>query len=161
MVPKIPIEETIGYLAEFVRAGKIRGIGLSEISVTTIHPAASVHLIAAVEVKFSLFRPDIQENNVAATCAEPEIPIVVYSPLGKGFLTGQIKSFNDLREFQKMDPRFHEENFHRNLELISNMKFSTTAMVFATLLSAALAAPTTIVSRGGTAWSVVDFLSES
>jgi hypothetical protein len=69
-------------------------------------------------------------------------------------LTGQVKSFNDVREFQKMDPRFHEENFHRNLELISNMKFSTTAMAFATLLSAALAAlaaSTTLVSRGGPA----------
>lgn len=133
---KIPIEETVGYLAEFVRAGKIRGIGLSEVSVTTIRRAASIHPSATVEVEFSLFDPDIQENNVAATCAELEIPIVAYSPLGKGFLTGQIKSFNDLTEFQKMGLRSNEENFPKNLELISNTKFSTTAIAFAILLSA-------------------------
>ncbi|TVY22445.1 Pyridoxal reductase [Lachnellula hyalina] len=116
--PKTPIEETIGYLAEFVKAGKIGGIGLSETGAATIRRAASVHPIVAVEVEFSLFSLDIQTNGVASTCAELGIPIVAYSPLGKGFLTGQIKSFSDVSEFQKMGPRFQEANFHKNLELV-------------------------------------------
>jgi pyridoxine 4-dehydrogenase len=120
--PKVPIEETVGYLAEFVAAGKIGGIGLSEVSAATIRRAAAVHPIAAVEVEFSLFSTDIQTNGVAATCAELDIPIVAYSPLGRGFLTGQIKSFSDVTEFQKMGPRFHEENFHKNLELVETIK---------------------------------------
>jgi pyridoxine 4-dehydrogenase len=120
--PKVPIEETVGYLAEFVKAGKIGGIGLSEVSASTIRRASSVHPIAAVEVEFSIFTPNIQINDVATTCAELGIPIVAYSPLGRGFLTGQIKSFNDVTEFQKMGPRFHEENFHKNLELVEAIK---------------------------------------
>lgn len=120
--PKVPIEETVGYLAEFVKAGKIGGIGLSEVAASTIRRAASVHPIAAVEVEFSLFSTDIQTNGVAATCAELGIPIVAYSPLGRGFLTGQIKSFEHVTEFQKMGPRFQEENFHKNLELVETIK---------------------------------------
>ena len=119
--PKVPIEETIGYLAEFVKAGKIGGIGLSEAGASTIRRAASIHPIAAVEVEFSLFSTDIQTNDVASTCAELDIPIVAYSPLGRGFLTGQIKSFNDVSEQQKRGPRFQEENFHKNLELVETI----------------------------------------
>ena len=119
--PKVPIEETIGYLAEFVKAGKIGGIGLSETGASTIRRAASIHPIAAVEVEFSLFSTDIQANDVASTCAELDIPIVAYSPLGRGFLTGQIKSFNDVSEQQKRGPRFQEENFHKNLELVETI----------------------------------------
>jgi pyridoxine 4-dehydrogenase len=119
---KVPIEETIGYLAEFVKAGKIGGIGLSETGAATIRRAAAVHPIVAVEVEFSLFSTDIQTNDVASICAELGIPIVAYSPLGRGFLTGQIKSFSDVTETQKMGPRFHEENFHKNLELVDAIK---------------------------------------
>jgi pyridoxine 4-dehydrogenase len=84
--PKVPVEETIGYLAEFVKAGKIGGIGLSEVSAKTIRRAHKVHPIAAVELELSLFATEPLENGVAETCAELGIPIVAYSPLGRGFL---------------------------------------------------------------------------
>jgi len=120
--PKVPIEETVGYLAEFVKEGKIRGIGLSEVAAATIRRAASAHPIAAVEVEFSLFTTDILTNDVAATCAELGIPIFAYSPLGRGYLTGKLKSFDEVTEMQKMGPRFHEEYFHKNLELVETIK---------------------------------------
>ncbi|TVY88910.1 putative aldo-keto reductase, partial [Lachnellula willkommii] len=101
---------------------KIGGIGLSETGAATIRRAASVHPIVAVEVEFSLFSLDIQTNGVASTCAELGIPIVAYSPLGRGFLTGQIQSFSDVTEAHKMGPRFREENFHQNLELVNAIK---------------------------------------
>jgi pyridoxine 4-dehydrogenase len=120
--PNVPIEETIGYLAAFVQAGKIGGIGLSETSASTIRRAAAIHPIAAVEVEFSLFSTDILTNDVASTCAELGIPIISYSPLGRGFLTGQIKSFDELTDLQKMGPWFHEENFYKNIELVERIK---------------------------------------
>ena len=119
---KVPIEETVGYIAEFVKAGKIRGIGLSEVSAATIRRAASVHPIAAVEVEFSLFSTDIQTNDVASTCAELGIPIVAYSPLGRGFLTGQIKPQGELTPQQKFSPWFQEENFDKNLARVEKIK---------------------------------------
>jgi pyridoxine 4-dehydrogenase len=81
-----PIEETIGYLAEYVKSGKLGGISLSEVNAKTIRKAHAVHPISAVEVEFSLFATDILTNGVAETCAELGIPIVAYSPLGRGFL---------------------------------------------------------------------------
>jgi pyridoxine 4-dehydrogenase len=120
--PKTPIEETIGYLAEFVKAGKIGGIGLSETSAKTIRRAVSVHPIAGVEVEFSLFSTDIKTNDVASTCAELKIPIVAYSPLGRGFLTSQIKSEADLKAMLKGMPRFQGENFAKNLKLADAVK---------------------------------------
>jgi pyridoxine 4-dehydrogenase len=84
--PKTPIEDTVSYIAEYVKAGKLGGISLSEVGANTIRKAHSVHPIAAVEVEFSLWVTDILENGVAATCAELGIPIVAYSPLGRGFL---------------------------------------------------------------------------
>jgi pyridoxine 4-dehydrogenase len=84
--PKTPIEDTVGYIAEYVKAGKLGGISLSEVGANTIRKAHAVHPIAAVEVEFSLWVTDILENGVAATCAELGIPIVAYSPLGRGFL---------------------------------------------------------------------------
>lgn len=86
MDPATPIEDTISYLAEYVKAGKLGGISLSEVSAASIRKAAKVHPISAVEVEFSLWSTDILENGVAATCAELGIPIVAYSPLGRGFL---------------------------------------------------------------------------
>jgi pyridoxine 4-dehydrogenase len=84
--PKTPIEDTVSYIAEYVKAGKLGGISLSEVGANTIRKAHTVHPIAAVEVEFSLWVTDILENGVAATCAELGIPIVAYSPLGRGFL---------------------------------------------------------------------------
>lgn len=120
--PNVRIEETVAHIAEFVRAGKVGGIGLSEVAASTVRRAAAVHPIAAVEVEFSMFTTDIQTNGVAATCAELGIPIVAYSPLGRGFLTGQIKSFSDVSEIQLRSPRFQEENFHKNIELAETIK---------------------------------------
>ena len=84
--PNTPIKETIGYMAEYVKAGKLGGISLSEVSAASIREAHSVHPIAAVEVEFSLWALDILENGVASTCAELGIPVIAYSPLGRGFL---------------------------------------------------------------------------
>jgi pyridoxine 4-dehydrogenase len=84
--PKTPIEDTISYIAEYVKAGKLGGISLSEVGANTIRKAHAVHPISAVEVEFSLFCADILDNGVAATCAELGIPIIAYSPLGRGFL---------------------------------------------------------------------------
>jgi pyridoxine 4-dehydrogenase len=82
----VPIEDTIGYIAEYVKAGKLGGISLSEVSAKSIRKAHAVHPISAVEVEFSLYATDILENDVAATCAELNIPIIAYSPMGRGFL---------------------------------------------------------------------------
>ena len=116
--PDVPIEETIGYLAEFVKAGKIGGIGLSETGAATIRRAASVHPIAAVEVEYSLVFTEIRDNGVVSACAELQIPIVAYSPVGSGLLTGQMTG-DDLSDFQKAVPRFQGENLRRNLELVA------------------------------------------
>lgn len=83
---RVPLEETIGTIAEYVKAGKVGGISLSEVGANTIRKAHAIHPISAVEVEFSLWATDILENGVAATCAELGIPIVAYSPLGRGFL---------------------------------------------------------------------------
>ena len=116
--PDVPIEETIGYLAEFVKAGKIGGIGLSETGAATIRRAASVHPIAAVEVEYSLVFTEIRDNGVVSACAELQIPIVAYSPVGSGLLTGQMTG-DDLSDFQKAVPRFQGENLRKNLELVA------------------------------------------
>jgi pyridoxine 4-dehydrogenase len=119
--PKVPIEETIGYLAEFAKAGKIGGIGLSETGAATIRRAASVHPIAVVEVEYSLVCTEIRDNGVATACAELEIPIAAYSPVGRGLLTGQLDE-NNLTKFQKMVPRFQGENLRKNLELVAALE---------------------------------------
>lgn len=84
--PKVSIEDTVGFIAEYVKAGKLGGISLSEVSANSICKAHSVHPISAVEVEFSLWATEILENDVASTCAELGIPIIAYSPLGRGFL---------------------------------------------------------------------------
>lgn len=86
----MPYEETISYIAEYVKAGRIGGISLSEVNAEQIRKAASVHKISAVEVEFSLFCTDILDNGIAKTCAELNIPIVAYSPLGRGFLVSAL-----------------------------------------------------------------------
>lgn len=127
--PQVPIEETIKVLAEYVKEGKIGGIGLSECSSATIHRAHAVHPISAVEVEMSLFSPDALENGVATTCAELGIPIVAYSPLGHGFLTGQFKSISDIDEndFRRSQPRFQPGAFEANLRLAEEVQKIATA----------------------------------
>ncbi|KAF2856062.1 aldo/keto reductase-like protein [Plenodomus tracheiphilus IPT5] len=118
--PATPIEDTIGYIAEYVKAGKLGGISLSEVSGASIRKAAKVHPIAAVEVEFSLWSTDILENSVAATCAELGIPIVTYSPLGRGFLTGKYKKHSDIEKDSMLlhMPRFQPDVFDENIKLL-------------------------------------------
>lgn len=122
--PKVPIEETVAAAAEFVRAGKIGGVGLSECGSGTIERAMKVTTIASVEVEFSLFSTDIVSNGVAKTCADLKIPIVAYSPLSRGFLTGDLRSHDDLAEddARRNFPRFSAENFDKNLVLLHEVE---------------------------------------
>ncbi|KAF4306941.1 Aldo/keto reductase [Botryosphaeria dothidea] len=121
---KVPIEDTISYMAEFVKAGKLGGISLSEVSAQTIRRAAKVHPIAFVEVEFSLYSTDILHNDIAKTCGELNIPIVAYSPLGRGFLTGQIRKFEDIPEgdFRRIQPRFQPAVFDENIKLADEVE---------------------------------------
>ncbi|KAI9791784.1 MAG: Pyridoxine 4-dehydrogenase [Piccolia ochrophora] len=122
--PKTPIETTIGVLAQYVKEGKIKGISLSEVKAETVERAAKVHPIAAVEVELSLWATDILQNGVAAACAKHDIPVVAYSPIGRGFLTGQVRSLDDIPEgdFRKFLPRFQPENFSKNLDLVKELQ---------------------------------------
>lgn len=122
--PQTPIEITIRTAEEYVKAGKLGGISLSECSADTIRRAAKVAKISAVEVEYSLWETTIETNGVMAACMELDIPIVAYSPLGRGFLTGQIKSPEDIPEgdFRKSVPRFAPENFDKNLELVREIE---------------------------------------
>jgi len=119
-----PLETTFKTLEEYVKAGKIGGIALSEVNETTIKKAVGITKIVAVEVEVSLFTTHIFDNGVAAACAEHNIPIVAYSPLSRGFLTGELKSPDDIPEgdFRKTIPRFQPENFHVNLEIVDEVK---------------------------------------
>lgn len=120
----VPIEETVRALAEYVKDGKIGGIGLCEASVTTIRRAHAVHPIAAVEVEYSLWSTEIRTNEVAGVCAELGIPIVAYSPLGRGFLTGDIRSPEDIPELdiRRHLDRFQPGNFEKNLVLVDKVR---------------------------------------
>lgn len=116
--PATPIEETVGAMGELVQQGKVRFIGLSEASVQTIRRAHATRPITALQSEYSLWTRDPEEEALA-TCRELGIGFVAYSPLGRGFLTGQIKRFEDLAEddFRRFSPRFQGENFQRNLDL--------------------------------------------
>jgi aryl-alcohol dehydrogenase-like predicted oxidoreductase len=117
--PDTPIEETVGALAELVAAGKVRAIGLSEASAETIRRAHAVHPIAAVQTEYSLWSRDV-EDEVLPTLKELGVGLVAYSPLGRGFLTGAIKSLDDLDadDYRRFSPRFQGDNFQRNLDLV-------------------------------------------
>jgi len=119
-----PIETTMKALEEFVKAGKIGGIALSEVSADSVKRAAKVTKIVAVEVELSLWSTDILSNGVAAACEENNIPVVAYSPMGRGMLTGQIKSPDDIPEgdMRKTMPRFLPENFSKNLDLVKELE---------------------------------------
>jgi aryl-alcohol dehydrogenase-like predicted oxidoreductase len=114
-----PIEETVGAMAELVEAGKVRHLGLSEAGPETIRRAHAVHPIAALQTEYSLWTRDV-EQDILPTLKELGIGLVAYSPLGRGFLTGAIKSYDDLAEddYRRTSPRFSPENFDKNLELV-------------------------------------------
>ena len=120
--PNVPIEETVGAMAELVEAGKVRHLGLSEASPQTIRRAQKVHPIAALQTEYSLWTRD-PEDEVLPTTRELGIAFVAYSPLGRGFLTGQIKRFEDFApdDYRRISPRFQGENFQKNLELVSRV----------------------------------------
>ena len=119
----VPIEDTVGAMAELVEAGKVRHLGLSEASADTIRRAHAVHPITALQTEYSLWERE-PETKVFPVLAELAIGFVPYSPLGRGFLTGQIRSVNDFAEddFRRHSPRFQGENFTRNLELVDRVK---------------------------------------
>lgn len=120
--PETPIEETVGAMADLVRAGKVRYLGLSEASAATIRRAHAVHPIAALQTEYSLWTRDPEDEILPATW-QLGITFVAYSPLGRGFLTGQIKRFEDLAadDYRRFSPRFQGENFQRNLDLVARV----------------------------------------
>jgi aryl-alcohol dehydrogenase-like predicted oxidoreductase len=121
--PKTPIEETVGAMATLVKEGKVRYLGLSEAAAATIRRAHTVHPITALQTEYSLWSRD-PEDEILPTCRELGIGFVPYSPLGRGFLTGQIKRFEDLAkdDFRRLNPRFQGENFEKNLELVRRVE---------------------------------------
>ncbi|HEX2268125.1 MAG TPA: aldo/keto reductase [Pyrinomonadaceae bacterium] len=121
--PDTPIEETVGAMADLVSDGKVRFIGLSEAGVQTLRRAHGVHPISALQTEYSLWSRDPKEE-LLDTCRELDIGFVAYSPLGRGFLTGQIRRFEDLPEgdYRRESPRFQGENFKRNLDLVARIE---------------------------------------
>jgi aryl-alcohol dehydrogenase-like predicted oxidoreductase len=121
--PQVPIEETVGAMAELVRAGKVRYLGLSEVAPETLERAQRVHRITALQSEYSLWTRD-PENGVLNACQRLNVGFVPYSPLGRGFLTGALKSPADFAadDFRRMSPRFSGENFQRNLALVDKVK---------------------------------------
>ncbi len=121
--PQTPIEDTVGAMAELVREGKVRHLGLSEAAPETIRRAASVHPIAALQTEYSLWSRD-PEDGLLSTCIDLGITFVAYSPLGRGFLSGTIRSIEDLDEndYRRRSPRFHGENFQKNLDLVDRVQ---------------------------------------
>jgi aryl-alcohol dehydrogenase-like predicted oxidoreductase len=121
--PNVPIEETVGAMAELVKQGKVRYIGLSEAAPTTIRRAHAVHAITALQTEYSLWSRD-PEDEILPTIRELGIGFVAYSPLGRGFLSGQITSLDKLApdDFRRHSPRFQGENFNKNLQLVEAVK---------------------------------------
>jgi aryl-alcohol dehydrogenase-like predicted oxidoreductase len=120
----VPIEETVGAMAELVQAGKVRHLGMSEAAPETLRRGFAVHPITALQTEYSLWTRDPEDNGVLATCRELGVGFVAYSPLGRGFLTGQITSPEDLEpgDFRRHHPRFQGENFQRNLDLVDKVR---------------------------------------
>ena len=121
--PQVPIEDTVGAMAELVAAGKVRFLGLSEAASSTIRRAHAVHPIAALQTEYSLWTRD-PEDDILPTCRSLGIAFVAYSPLGRGFLTGRFQRPDDLAEgdWRRNNPRFQSENFQQNLDLVSRVK---------------------------------------
>lgn len=118
-----PIEDTVGAMAELVKEGKVRYLGLSEAGAQTLRRASAVHPITALQTEYSLWTRD-PEGDILAACQELGITFVAYSPLGRGFLTGEIQRFEDLAEndYRRFSPRFQGENFQKNLDLVAQIK---------------------------------------
>jgi len=141
--PNTPIEETVGAMADLVREGKVRFLGLSEAGAETLRRACRVHTIAALQTEYSLWTRD-PEDEILTACRELGVGFVAYSPLGRGFLTGQIKRFDDLAidDYRRQSPRFQGENFQRNLDLVQRVaeiayqkKCTTSQLALAWLLA--------------------------
>jgi aryl-alcohol dehydrogenase-like predicted oxidoreductase len=126
--PQVPIEESVGAMAELVRAGKTRFIGLSEAGAQTLRRAHATHPITSLQTEYSLWSRDPEEA-ILPTCRELGIGFMPYSPLGRGFLSGRIKRFEDLApdDFRRYSPRFQEENFTKNLALVARVEEIATA----------------------------------
>ncbi|MEM9554856.1 MAG: aldo/keto reductase [Acidobacteriota bacterium] len=121
--PEVPIEETVGAMAELVAAGKVRRLGLSEAAAATVRRAHAVHPITALQTEYSLFTRHV-ETEILAACRGLGVSLVAYSPLGRGFLGGQIRSLDDLAadDYRRTSPRFQGENLERNIELIDRVE---------------------------------------
>jgi aryl-alcohol dehydrogenase-like predicted oxidoreductase len=121
--PNTPIEETVGAMAQLVKEGKVRYLGLSEASPETLRRAAKVHPISALQTEYSLWSRD-PESEVLPTCRELGLGFVAYSPLGRGFLTGQLRRFEDLPadDYRRSTPRFQGNNFQKNLDLVRRVE---------------------------------------
>ncbi len=121
--PATPIEETVGAMAELVKQGKVRYLGLSEASAATVRRANKVHPISALQTEYSLFTRD-PEDEILPTCRELGVGFVAYSPLGRGFLTGRFKSFEDFDQddYRRNSPRFQAANFQKNLDLVHQIE---------------------------------------
>jgi len=118
-----PIEDTVGAMAQLIKEGKVRYLGLSEASVNTLRRAAKVHPITALQTEYSLWTRD-PEGEILSTCRQLGIGFVAYSPLGRGFLTGQFKKYEDLPQddYRRTSPRFQGENFQKNLDLLRKVE---------------------------------------
>src|SRR5438132_10600223 len=121
--PSVPIEETVGAMAQLVRGGKVRYLGLSEAAPATIRRAHATHPISALQTEYSLWSRDPEEE-ILPTCRELGIGFVAYSPLGRGFLSGQLRRYDDLApdDWRRSNPRFQGENFQRNLDLVARVE---------------------------------------
>jgi aryl-alcohol dehydrogenase-like predicted oxidoreductase len=122
--PQVPIEETVGAMAELVQEGKVRTLGLSEAGAETLKRAARIHPITALQSEYSLWSRDVESNGVLAACRELGITFVPYSPLGRGFLTGAIRKTDDLdpSDWRRTNPRFQEQALDANLKLAETAK---------------------------------------
>ncbi|MFE3329929.1 aldo/keto reductase [Streptomyces sp. NPDC059176] len=122
--PDVPIEESVGAMAELVTAGKVRYLGISEAAAETIRRAHAVHPLTAVQTEYSLFERGVEGDGVQATLHDLGIGLVAYSPLGRGFLSGVITAPDDfaLDDFRRTDPRFQGENFARNLDVVGEVR---------------------------------------
>ncbi len=122
--PETPIEDTVGAMAELVKSGKVKYIGLSEVSAATLRKAHAIHPITAVQTEYSLFERSAEDNGLFDALHELGIGFVAYSPLGRGFLTGDLKSPEDFEanDFRRAIPRFQGENFYKNLELVQEIQ---------------------------------------
>ncbi|MEV0963091.1 aldo/keto reductase [Streptomyces sp. NPDC049910] len=122
--PAVPVEESVGAMADLVTAGKVRYLGLSEAAAATIRRAHAVHPLTAVQTEYSLFERGLESDGVRATLTELGIGLVAYSPLGRGFLSGAVTSPADFAEddYRRTDPRFQGENFARNLAVVDEVR---------------------------------------